>query len=746
MSSSDPLFQSSSQQQVVDARSPVSDAPGLLQTAERRRLAIPQRVGSDRARLGQFLTPLPVASFLASLFQIEPGDASLLDPGAGIGSLSAAFADRWLGESQSSLSITAVEIDEACFAPLGQTLDDLKQAGVSTQLVQGDFIRWAIERSSTMLPFRNSPKFDYVLMNPPYRKVQAKSLERRLVKTVGVEISNVYAAFLALATRLLGDGGQLVAITPRSFANGPYFRAFRRDFLSKMAFRRIHLYDARDDAFSDSGVLQENVVFHAIKAKASDRILITSSPGADHGMTTWREAPYREVVDASDPEAFIHMSTDGIGAHLSARMRRLPSALSGIGLSVSTGRVVEFRARANLRDDPDTQTVPLLFPSHLDRRGRIKWPLANHRKPNAITKNDQTKGLLMRNGSYVLVKRFSAKEERRRISAALSEPNLAPGPLIGFENHLNVFHEEGGPLDATLARGLVSFLNSTIVDLYFRQWSGHTQVNATDMRRFRYPTRDELCSLGEAVGDATLDQKSLDRLVEEHIPVLAGLGERENFDPLMAHQRVLDAQDVLRQLDLPKAQRNERSALTLLALLQLTPERTWADIEPALIGITPMMDFMAEHYGRRYAPNSRETVRRQTVHQFVAAGILLLNPDDPERPTNSGLTAYQVPAELINTLRCYGTETWDEALARWRRDVPSLRQRWAGEREMHLIPVTLPSGDEVSLTPGGQNPLIKEIVEGFCSRFVKDGQILYIGDAGDKLRYGSALLLRTSVL
>ena len=656
----------------------------------------------------------------------------MLDPGAGIGSLSAAFADRWLGETASTLSVTAVEIDDLCSVLLRETLGDIERVGAHTQLVEDDFIRWAVERSSTMLPFIDAPLFDYVVMNPPYRKVHANSLERRLVGTLGVEVTNLYAAFLALAIRLLKDGGQLVAITPRSFANGPYFKAFRRDFLSRMSFRRIHLYDARDSAFSDAGVLQENIVFHAIKGRASSSVIITSSPGVDHEMTTLREAPYNEVVDASDPDAFVHLSTDSIGARISGRMRAMKSFIADTGLSVSTGRVVEFRARESLEDDPAVETAPLIFPSHFDGRGRVKWPSTDSRKPNAIRKNRDTSDLLMVNGPYVLVKRFSAKEERRRIVAALSDSDLVPGPLIGFENHLNVFHERGGPIDPAVARGLVTFLNSTIVDLYFRQWSGHTQVNATDMRRFRYPTRDELHRLGEVVGDATLDQRSIDRVVGQYVPALTGLEEKDKSDPLMAHQRVLDAQDVLRQLGLPKPQTNERSALTLLALLQLTPDRTWADIEAERIGITPMMDFMAEHYGRQYAPNSRETVRRQTVHQFIAAGMLLQNPDDPERPTNSGQTVYQAPTELLQTLRCYGTERWDEALANWLTEMPALRERWARERDMRLIPVTLPNGSKVSLTPGGQNPLVKEIVEEFCSRFISDGQLLYMGDTADK--------------
>ncbi len=200
----------------------------------------------------------------------------------------------------------------------------------------------------------------------------------------------------------------------------------------------------------------------------------------------------------------------------------------------------------------------------------------------------------------------------------------------------------------------------------------------------------------------------------------------------MAHQRVNEAMDILRQIGMPKQQTNERSALTLLALLALTPDRAWADIEAPFMGITPMMEFMALHYEKNYAPNSRETVRRQTIHQFMQAGIAVQNPDDPQRPTNSGNTVYQVPARFIEILRQYGTDSWNIVLQEWLDDKPTLVDRYERARQMNMIPVTLPNGSSVELSPGGQNPLIKAIVEDFCPRYTPAGQVLYIGDTGDK--------------
>jgi hypothetical protein len=198
------------------------------------------------------------------------------------------------------------------------------------------------------------------------------------------------------------------------------------------------------------------------------------------------------------------------------------------------------------------------------------------------------------------------------------------------------------------------------------------------------------------------------------------------------HALVAQATQVLEDLGLPPGQHNERSALTLLALLDLTPGKTWQDVEAPLMGVTPIMTFMRQHYGKDYAPNTRETVRRETLHQFLAAGVVVQNPDDPQRPTNSAKNVYQVPVELLDVLRLVGTVHWGRGVAAWHSVQPALLDRWAKERQMAMVPVTLPSGTEISLTPGGQNPLIKAIIEEFGPRFAPGADVLYIGDTGSK--------------
>ncbi|HYO59862.1 MAG TPA: hypothetical protein VEU50_44590, partial [Archangium sp.] len=190
-------------------------------------------------------------------------------------------------------------------------------------------------------------------------------------------------------------------------------------------------------------------------------------------------------------------------------------SLADLGLTVSTGRVVDFRAREYLRPAAGPDTVPLIWPGHFSG-GFVAWP-KDFKKPNALAVDPETEALLVPAGTYVLVKRISAKEEKRRVSAAVFDPRHVPCKRVGFENHLNYFHQKGGGLPATLARGLAAFLNSTLLDIYFRQFSGHTQVNAGDLRNLKYPSRQQLETLGQNISDSLSAQDEIDAIIEKEL-------------------------------------------------------------------------------------------------------------------------------------------------------------------------------------------------------------------------------------
>lgn len=198
------------------------------------------------------------------------------------------------------------------------------------------------------------------------------------------------------------------------------------------------------------------------------------------------------------------------------------------------------------------------------------------------------------------------------------------------------------------------------------------------------------------------------------------------------NERIEEAILILKMLGLPREQQNERSALTFLALLNLHPSGAWSQINKPMLGVTPIMDWCATVYGKKYAPNTRETIRRQTLHQFVDGGVCLYNPDKPDRPTNSPKACYQIAPDVFEALQTYGTEKWSDALQNWLSERETLVQQYAMEREQELVPVTLGEGEAVSLSPGAHSKLIRDIVEEFAPRFLGGAEVIYIGDTGAK--------------
>lgn len=713
-------------------------APGasLVDRVDQFRAASRGLAETRRAELGQYLTPPAIARFMASLFSPPPPEVRLLDAGAGVGTLTAAFTENALARPNRPHAIRATlyELDPTLHSYLGATFRACEEACGAARVAfsgaahQADFIERGVAQLRGDL-FGPAPEtFNRAIMNPPYAKIHSQSPHRKLLREIGVEATNLYAGFLAIVLRLLEPGGELVAITPRSFCNGPYFRPFRQLLLDATALRHIHVFEARDRAFGDDDVLQENVIFQAVKGGARGSVTVSRAHGTADDTLSSRIVAYGEVISSADRDAVIHIPTNDIDRQVSERAAAFTCSLDELGLRVSTGRVVAFRAANALQSRPGPGALPLIHPRHM-QQGYVRWPLLDNRKPEALAATRETADLFIPTAYYVLVKRFSSKEERRRVVAAVLDPRRFTDPQVGLENHLNYYHLNGEGLPRVLALGLALFLNSTLVDARFRQFSGHTQVNASDLRMLRYPDRATLERLGQKVGAAWPTQHEIDTLLEEE---LLRMSDVHTPDPVQAKRKVEEALAVLRNLGLPRGQLNERSALTLLALLDLQPETPWTAARSRMIGITPIMDFCRDHYGTSYAPNTRETFRRQTMHQFVQAGLVVANPDDPDRPTNSPKWCYQVEPAALRLLRSFGTVEWESNLEKWRGQVDSLAKRYARERQMNRVPVLLAEGVEHYLTPGKHSQLIRAIVEEFAPRFVPAGKVLYVGDTGEK--------------
>jgi adenine-specific DNA-methyltransferase len=479
---------------------------------------------AERADIGQFLTPVAIARFMASLFVPNRLDhVRILDAGAGAGVLFSAYAERLVSEGRRPLSVgvVAYENDGRILPELTETMAHCEtlcgKAGIAFhgEIRAEDFIAAAIARVEEGLFVGPGERFTHAILNPPYKKINGQSAMRKRLNAAGMEVSNLYAAFVWLAARILTPSGELSAITPRSFCNGPYFRRFRFTFLEMMSLRRIQVFESRKKAFGDDDVLQENVIYHAVREeKNPERVILSSSEGLDFERATVRSIPYDQVIRPKDRDAFIHLVLNQADDRVVERIRCFTATLHDLGLDVSTGRVVDFRAREHLRPQPEEGTAPLVQSCHF-RDGFVKWPALSGKKANAITISTETEDLLVAAGYYVLTKRFSSKEERRRVVAAIYDPRRIASPLVGFKNHLNYFHAGGKGLPEQMAKGLALYLNSSLFDRHFRLFSGHTQVNATDLRKMTYPNRAQLMRLGLHVQDRMPEQEMIDTILEE---------------------------------------------------------------------------------------------------------------------------------------------------------------------------------------------------------------------------------------
>lgn len=513
--------------------------PAMPKTAATRKVANDARTHAHRTRmeatrltvsrdldparrglLGQYMTPWPVAKFMASLFEPTSDDVRLLEAGAGAGSLIAAFVDDWVRKSNagSRMSATAYEVDPALHGPLADTLA-LSEAhaaaadrSMASQLVKTDFIHAGTER---LLPLYKGSGFTHAILNPPYAKINTHSAHRHLLREVGIETVNLYTAFVAVAFALLEKRGELVAIIPRSWCNGSYYRPFREWMEQHGALTHIHLFTSRRDAFKDDAVLQENVVVRWQRDVSQGDVQVSSSSDASFTDFEHHEVPFCRIVQPDDTERYIHIPTKDAAQPKSEAL--FECSLREIGIDASTGPVVDFRLKEHLRADPSPGAVPLLYAQHF-RNGGLSYPIVS-KKPNAIAVNDDTRRWLLPNGWYVVTKRFTSKEEPRRIVAHVLDPRKLGAELVGLENHLNVFHANHAGIDEVLAHGLALFLNSTMVDHHFRLFSGHTQVNVTDLRRMRYPTRDKLMAFGKWAKRQKndLDQVKIDAYIDGNL-------------------------------------------------------------------------------------------------------------------------------------------------------------------------------------------------------------------------------------
>lgn len=417
---------------------------------------------SRRSELGQFFTPSDIAAYMAGLFTPTRRAVKLLDAGAGIGCLLHAAASMMPVER-----MDAWEIDADLVGPLAATLSE---CGAPFEIHHSDFILDARNLIASGVAF------DRAILNPPYRKVSNSSPHRKAVEELGVRTVNLYTAFVAAALLAMRDGGEIVALVPRSFLNGLYHRPFRQFMLSLASLDAIHVFNSRRAAFSDDSVLQENVIIKLTRGGCQGAVAVSSCDDGSFTDVSTFNAPFGRVVVPGDPNAFIRIPTQSEASSDTV-------GLSALGIEVSTGPVVEYRVRASAVDHDDG--VVVVTPKHLSCDG-FSHP-SGFARVNRLARDPSVCKDAWPAGDYVVVKRISSKESKRRLLAYHLRTTDFPDGDVAFENHLNVFHSGKTGLDPALAARLCDYLNSETADVEFRSISGSTQVNATDLRAITYP-------------------------------------------------------------------------------------------------------------------------------------------------------------------------------------------------------------------------------------------------------------------
>jgi adenine-specific DNA-methyltransferase len=458
---------------------------------------------------GQVFTPLEIANYMASMIALPRCDFSLIDPGAGTGILLAAVCDRIIAEAKKPLTVqvTAYETDEKILSCLESCLEhcisSLHENGHTLVpiVVNSDFIKDNIHclDNSQEGNTHNLHSYDVIISNPPYQKLPRLSQLRGLLPEIIFGRTNLYGIFIALGITLLNDSGQFVFFTPRSYCSGQYHKKIRELLLNNSCIKTIHSFESRHNIFEEHDVLQEVIILHGVKTQEKKcspiNVRSTLSQTLDHIQSF--TVPYSYIIPRKNPIQNIHIPQTKNDLKIIDIVQSWENSLADLGYKISTGKVVDFRAKQNLRESSDDiSTVPLLWMQHV-KNGQIAWPLPNFKKPQYIISSDSTKAKLVPVQNYVLLRRFSSKEEKKRIQAfPFIASQFSDYPVVGFENHLNYLYRIDDVLSLEETYGFSAFLNSPIIDRYYRMLSGNTQVNSSDIMNLPLPKLDTIIEIG----------------------------------------------------------------------------------------------------------------------------------------------------------------------------------------------------------------------------------------------------------
>lgn len=471
----------------------------------------------ERKELAQYFTDDLVAEYMASMINDTDEDhIKILDAGAGAGILTIAAALRCLDLGKKTIHAVLYELDSSVIPLLEQNMIDISKIFSA----KDSMFTYEIRNEDFVLarPDKSNVKYDLSIINPPYFKYSSKkSRYSGMTEDLFKGNPNIYASFMAIVAASLEKNGQMIAIVPRSFKNGLYFKGFRHYINDNLSLDRIHLFNARNAVFKSSAVLQENIICCYTKRFQSNSIRICTSQNADNlNNSQCAEYPSTLIIDHSNDQQIIRVPRTSIDAEILNIVKAWSSSFSDMGYFISTGRVVEHRTREYITTPNDiSNSVPLLR-MHNIQDFNVLWS-GNHKKDARFKLIESYDKHVVLNNPYLLLKRFSSKEEKRRLKAAIYNPDEVDSKFIAIENHINYIGNKDSSIELDELYGLAILFNSTFMDKYFRCISGSTQVNATEIRLLKMPSRALIKKMGEeALNINKFTQSSIDTIFNKY--------------------------------------------------------------------------------------------------------------------------------------------------------------------------------------------------------------------------------------
>ena len=475
---------------------------------------------------GQFFTPKQIADFMGDLAKPKSNKISILDPGCGTGILSCSLIEKLIQKSTvTEIELSLFETDNKVLLLTQKVIDFLaswlteKNIELQYHINHTDFV---LENSnvfnvSNLFGLEKVKRYDYIISNPPYFKISKTDNRAVVAKELVYGQPNIYSLFMGVAAKLLKHDGELIFITPRSFAAGNYFKAFRQSFFSEVSISNIHIFESRNKMFKNDNVLQENVILRATKQSNSE-IKITVSE-CDKGLYNPREIVFNTnaLINLKSKDKVLFIPSNDEETNTIEIFKKWHNTLNDFNIQISTGPVVAFRCTEFLKSEGiiNGSLSPLIW-LHNIKEMEFIYPLQKGRKPDLIVNSDESKKVLLKNKNYILLRRFSSKDDKSRLVCCPFFSSILDTEMIGFENHINYIHRPNGDLSENEIWGISALYNSSLFDTYFRTFNGNTQVGANELKQIKMPPLDVIILIGSKIKEYNKpDKQAIDIIVNQ---------------------------------------------------------------------------------------------------------------------------------------------------------------------------------------------------------------------------------------